>query len=303
VSAADEGFRSDALRAALDQALAGKPAELERLLCRMGAVVTARPNLKLAAAFGAEMATVAGPAARLLTHLGADDAAPDTDRVFLPLAAAAGWAGRIRAGRDVEAAWAALDELAGDERPPVRLGAVEALAGLGARAGGADELVARALSWLDSDDRERKFGTAAVVVETLGLRRVLSEVHDQPALLAYLSAAIAAVADAPRSADRSDGRRRLLAALPRTLASVVAATGRSDASARWFEGECLAATHPQVREALSRTLQALREPAHGQTSTAVDALRASLESSAKPLRDPTRLRPGTGRGKASRRTR
>src|SRR3954447_13859340 len=104
MSPSEFGFQSDAPRAALDRALAGRPAELERLLCRMGAVVTARPNLKLAAAFGAEMAAVAGPAARLLAHLGADDAAPDNDRVFLPLAAAAGWAGRIRAGRDVEAA-------------------------------------------------------------------------------------------------------------------------------------------------------------------------------------------------------
>jgi hypothetical protein len=303
VSAADEGFRNDALRAALAQALAGKPAELERLLCRMGAVVTTRPNLKLTAAFGAEMAAVTGAAAPLLTRLGAEDAAPDTDRAFLPMAAAAGWAGRIRAGRDVEVAWAALEELAADERAPVRLGAVDALAGLGARAGGADELVARAVSWLDSDDRERKFGAAAVVIETLGLRRVLSELHDQPALLGYLSAAIAAVADAPRSAERSDARRRLLAALPRTLAAVVSATARGDASVRWFEAECLAATHPPVRQALSETILALRDPAHGQNSTAIDALRASLESSAKPLRDPTRLRPGTGRGKASRRTR
>ena len=108
----DEGFQSAQLQAALRAALAGQPAELERLLMRSGAVVTTRPNLRLAAAFGAEVAGLSSAVLGLLQRFSDDDAAPDTDRAFLPIAAAHGWAARVRAGRDVQAAWSALGALA-----------------------------------------------------------------------------------------------------------------------------------------------------------------------------------------------
>jgi hypothetical protein len=44
----------------------------------------------------------------------------------------------------------------------------------------------------------------------------------------------------------------------------------------------------------------LREDSAGVSAVVVQRLRDLLKGSAKPLRDPTRLRPGTGRGKASR---
>jgi hypothetical protein len=294
------GFQSDALRAALKDALAGRPAELERLLARAGAVVTARPNLKLAAAFGAEMAALPGVTAPLLTRLGAEDAAPDTDRAFLPIAAAHGWAGRLRAGREVELAWAALLELAADERAPVRVGTLDALVGLGLR--DADAVVARAASWLDTDDRELRFGGAALMVDCLADRRVLAQVGRPEALLEYLSRVIAETAEAPRSASRSESRARLLAALPRTLAGAVAEQSAGERGRAWLEEECLRAQHPDLRRVLSDAIVVLNAPAFGQT-TAAESLRKALESSAKPLRDPTLVRPGTGRGKSSRRIR
>src|SRR5687768_6457762 len=101
----DEGLKSDALRAALDEAIAGRPARLEALLAQFGDVLRPRPNLKLAAAFGAEVGPRAGQVAPLLVRLGAEDAAPDTPRAFLPVAAAHGWTGRIRAHQDVDMAW------------------------------------------------------------------------------------------------------------------------------------------------------------------------------------------------------
>ena len=103
-----EGLRSEPLRAALAAALAGKPAALEDLLSRHGDGHGARPNFRLAAAFGAEIGALPGTASRLLDRLGANDAAPDTAEVFLPIAAAHGWVGRLRADREVGAAWAAL---------------------------------------------------------------------------------------------------------------------------------------------------------------------------------------------------
>jgi hypothetical protein len=301
MATADEGFQSEGLRAALQAALAGKPAELERLLARLGGAITAKPNVRLAAAFGAEVAALPGGVAPLLARLAGDDAAPDTDRVFLPMAAAHGWAGRIRAGRDVEAAWAALAVLAADERAPVRLGARDALEALVQREGGADALIARALSWLETDDREQRFGAAALTVATLGARKVIAGVRDHEALLGYLSRAIAEIAGAPRSAERSDARRRLLAAAPRTLATVVATIG--ERAQRWLAAECAAAEHPAARGVLSDAVVELRSPTHGQSHVVAETVRRSLEGSAKPPRDPTRRRPGTGRGKASRRTR
>jgi hypothetical protein len=267
----------------------------------MGAVLSAKPNLKLALAFGVEMAGLSGQAAPLLERLGADDAAPDTARAFLPIAAAHGWAGRIRAGREVERAYLALAELAADERAPVRLGTRDALLGLGVREGGADDLIARASTWLEHDDREHRFGTAGLMLELLAERRFWVSVQDQPAVLQYLSQAIDLVAQAPRSAERSEARRRLLLGLPAALATAVAVTGPEGHA--WLLAEGGRADHPQVRHALSDTIVRLRAPAFGQASASVDQLQQALAASAKPLRDPTRVRQGLGRGKASRRTR
>lgn len=305
----EEGFQNDLLRDALTAGLGGRPVELERLLCRAGAVLTPRPNMKLAAAFGAEMSAYAGKAARLLTRLAGDDAAPDTDRAFLPIAAAHGWAGRVRAHREVEEAWLALAHLAADERSPVRVGTLDALLSLGVREGGADELVERGLSWLRAESdagaagREARFGTAALVVEVLGDRRVLSRVRDGEPLLAYLSLALTEVTEAPRSAERSDARRRLLMSLPGALAAVIANPAMAERAQSWFAAECARADRTDVRHALSAAILALRSPAHGQSVIVIETLRGALQGSAKPLRDPSRLRPGTGRGKASRRTR
>ena len=291
------------MRAALKDAVAGRPAELERLLARSGAVLTGRPNLRLAAAFGAEVAALSSAVLPLLRRLGGDDAAPDTDRAFLPVVAAHGWAGRVRAGMDVEEAWAALAELAGDERAPVRLGARDALVVLGMRAGGADELVARALGWLDLPDREVRFGAAALVADALCERGLLAALRDPEPLVELLSRWLGEVADARRSAERSDARRRLLVALPAALAAAVASPPSAQATQGWLRQACEEAVQSDAREVLSNVLARLRAPAQKLTPGVVEELRRTLEASAKPLRDPTRVRPGTGRGKASRRIR
>jgi hypothetical protein len=301
MSTSGEGFQSDSLREALKDAIAGRPAELERLLARSGAVVTGKPNLRLAAAFGVEVAALSSAVLPLLRRLGGDDAAPDTDRAFLPVVAAHGWAARVRVGLDAEEAWAALGELAGDERAPVRLGTRQALLGLGMRQGGADQLVARALGWLDNPDRELRYGAAALVMEVLAERDLVDGVRDQAALLHFLSQALTDLADAPRSAERSDARRRLLLALPGALASVVAAPASAQLAHPWLHQACQEAVRPDVREALSNALLHLRAPARKLAPGVVEDLRRTLAGSAKPPRDPTRLRPGTGRGKSSRR--
>jgi hypothetical protein len=295
-----EGLRSEPLRAALASALAGKPEALEDLLRRHGDGHGARPNFRLAAAFGAEICALPGTASRLLDRLGANDGAPDTADVFLPIAAAHGWVGRLRADRDVGAAWAALALLAGDERMPVRLGTLDALASFAGRPGGGDALLAQAIDWLEIEDREVRFGASGVVVEVFADRRALAALADPETLLDYLSRAIAAVAGAPRAAERSDARRRLLLALPRTLAAVAAGLRAGDRGAAWLEEECRSARHPDVRGALSNTVLILADKSSGQGAALAQGLRTALEGSAKPPRDPTRIRRGAARGRSSR---
>jgi hypothetical protein len=301
-----EDLRGDALRAGVQAALGGRPAALEDLLCRHGGGHDRSPNLRLAAAFGAEIAGAAAPAgaaARLLARFGEDDAAPDTPRVFLPIAAAHGWVAQLRAKRDAREGWPALAELAADERAPVRAGTREALLAYAAHAGGARRLVAEATGWLALEDPERRFGAAALVVEVLADRRALAAAGDPAPLLEYLSGAIAAAADATRSAERSDARRRLLQALPRTLAAAVAAFAAGDRGAAFLEAECAAARRPDVRDALSGAIRSLTSTTEGTSAVVAERLRAALSGSAKPPRDPTRIRPGAGRGRATRRIR
>jgi hypothetical protein len=301
--ATTEGLKSDALRAALTEAIDGPTDRLEDLLARHGGMPSPRPNLKLAAAFGAELADMPGNLARLLRKLGDDDAAPDTARVFLPIAAAHGWTQRLRTGREAELAWSALEQLAADERGPVRVGALDALVTFAAREGGVDQLVIQATQWLDTDDRELCFGAAALVIEVLADARVLAVVRDADQLLAYLSQAIAKVADAPRAAERSEGRRRVLTSLAATLPLVVATLRSGECGLRWFEDECTRARHPDVRKAFSQALVRLASIPQAPGGNVIDKLRAVFEASAKPLRDPTRVRPGTGRGRRSRNSR
>ncbi len=305
---ANDGLRNEALRTALGAALVGQFARLEDLLARLGRGDGPRPNLRLAAAFGAEVAALpadAGAVVRLLSRLGDNDAAPDQPAVFLPVAAAHGWAALLQAGREPERAWTALALLAADERAHVRLGALDALTAVATRRGGrdgrpGDVLVSRALAWLELEDREVRFGAAAVVVEVFADARTLTALADPERLLDYLTRAIDSVADAPRAAERSDARRRLLMALPRTLASVVSNLTAGDVGAAWLEAECVRARHPDVRQALSNTLVRFASRGADPGAAVTERLRLALEGSAKPDRDPTRRRPGAARGKASR---
>ncbi|MES1209844.1 MAG: hypothetical protein ABUS79_28240 [Pseudomonadota bacterium] len=307
-----DGLRNEALRAALNAALAGQFARLDDLLSRLGRGDGPRPNLRLAAAFGAEvgaqppeLGAQRGSIVRLLSHLGDVDAAPDQPAVFLPVAAAHGWAALLQSGREQERAWTALATLAADERTHVRLGALDALTAVATRRGGregrpGDIVVSRALGWLDLEDREVRFGAAAVVVEIFADAGTLAALADPEALLTYLTRAIDNIADAPRAAERSDARRRLLMALPRTLAAVVSHLTTDEMGTTWLEAECVRARHPDVRQALSNTLIRFASRGADPGTAVTDRLRIALQQSAKPDRDPTRRRPGSARGKASR---
>jgi len=299
--AAEEGLRSEALREGLTAALAGRPERLEDLLCRYGGGADPRPNLRLAAAFGAEIGGRGAAAERLLARLAADDADPETPRVFLPIAGAFGWAALLGTPALAPGAFAALGELAGDERAPVRAATAEALRAFATGAGGALALVTAAEGWLSLGDLDARFTAAAVALEVLRDRRLIGALAARAELTRYLDQVVAEVASAPRSAQRLDGRRRLLVALPPTLALAVGAAGAaSRPAAAWFEELCATAADADVRSVLSDTIVGMQAESIGASPVLIERLRELMKASAKPLRDPSRLRPGTGRGKATR---
>jgi hypothetical protein len=297
-----EGLKSEALRAALQAALIGPVAKtaqaLEQLLAKHSGLPGLRPNQKLAAAFGAEIAQADGQVFALLSRLADDPAKLDSPRVFLPVAAAYGFAQRIRAGLDVEGSWQALQPLAADERSHVRMGVIDALAQLSTREGFADELVARTENWLSDSDRELCYGATATALDVLADGRVLAGLRDPDKLTALLTRVLDTVADAPRSAQRSDGRRRVFKSLGPTLAAVVAAVRQK--GMEWFSSECERAKDPELRAALSDALQRMAALSNAPARTVIDELRSALEGSQKPLRDAARVRPGHGRGRKSR---
>lgn len=296
-----EGLKSEMLRSALDEALSGRPTTLEQLLCRHGGLPGPRPNLKLAAAFGAELAQHGAAAERLLERLTDDDSPLESPAVFLPIAAAYGWAERLRTN-DEPAAWSALQRLAADQRALVRLGTLEALRQACAAEGGADALVEHARTWLEDEeeDRELAYGGAALALDCLSDARVLALVRAPEPLFELLGFVIDRLDAAPRSAQRSDARRRLLPALANIAAHAVAGVRAGDRGAEWFRRECERATNPEIRAALSQALQQLPQLGHAPGRAVIDGLRAALQASAKPLRDAARVRPGAGRGRRSR---
>ena len=295
------GFQSEALAEALSEALRGKFARIEDALMRLGGMPTTPPKFKLAQAFGAEMGKASGQASELLNFLSQENSEPDHPRVYLPMAAAFGWAGRARAGRDVETAWQGLAFLAADERDPVRLATREALTALCTLPGASDELVSRAMAWLALPDREERCNASSTMVEVLGDKKVLSQLKDAEALFTYLSALLFELGEMPRSAERSDGRRRVLQGMPRTFAQAVATFAASGEGPEWLDKECEGTRQPILREVLSATLVKLITSGGGVSAEVIERSRAALKGSAKPPRDPTRIRKGAGRGARTRR--
>lgn len=295
----EEGFHDAQLLSAFKEAVSGKTERLEFMLCRAAGWPGGKLNLKLAAAFGAQIAETKADPLPLLRRFADDDAATNTPRVFLPVCAVYGWVAMLRAERETDAAWTAVCELGADGRNPIRLSVIEALSALIKAQASTDALVTRALEWLDLDDREWRFGVAAMVLDLLGDDGLSALARDQEQLRNYLSRVISEIGDAPRAAERSETRRRALTSLPRALATA-AVRMQADAAETWLVPECERASHPRVREALSDAIVMMRKRA---LKTLADTLTRTLEASATPLRDPTRLRKGTARGKGSRRIR
>jgi hypothetical protein len=264
---------------------------------------TSRPNLDLGAAFGAEVASQPRDVTKLLTVLMNTNTEADTADIFVPMAAAYGWAALVQAAEN-QLAWNALHELLADERAPIRVGVQDALVRLCGHPGQADRLLVQSLRWMDEDERDPQYGVVALITETFAKKAFIAHLTDKSLLRTFLSRALATIANAPRSASRWDSYRRLQVALPHGLAACLANAGSTSplahATLAWLKDECGNARGEPERDILSEAIGQLRAPARGLAAGAVNALEAALAAGAKPPRDAARIRPSQGRGKHSR---
>ena len=106
----------------------------------------------------------------MLGALAREQAEADTARAFLPIAAAFGYAARLKS--DPRDAWDGVRELAADDRAPVRIGLTDALHAFSARAAGnVDLLVAHAAEWLELDDRDHVYAAQAIALDVVAASR------------------------------------------------------------------------------------------------------------------------------------
>jgi hypothetical protein len=292
----NEGLGSAELKQKLAAAVAGRPDDLAFWLSRFGGMPSTRPNLALASGFGAEAASYGDKALRVLAFLAGNDAAPDTAEVFLPIAASYGYAALIRRKIAVRPSWDAIFLLAADERPSVQRATTAALTDLAASTS-PDALIAEVDQWIAHEDRDERWNSLRVACQVLAERHAMEAIGDREGWLDRLTRILTDLSDAPRAAERSEGRRRLLEALPAAIALVAASFRATPNGVDWLEAECARATQVDVRAALAASIDHMRRRGASEKTEVLEALRTALASSAKPDRHAARRQIGTNRGK------
>lgn len=270
-----EGLRSEALATALSRALTARDPALFDLLARASVAPGLHAHSDLANGFADELARLKHPRSlALLRDMASTDAKPHAAEEFLLIAAAHGFAALIRIGRDVRPSWEMLKDLADDERSIVRAAVADAIGTYLVRNANAEPFLVEARSWMDD------FFPAAVALETLTAKQVLTTVHDHEGLLELLEAGVAMINNAPRAAERKPGRRRLLDVLPQAIASCVASMRGGQ---EWFVARAQT-RHADLRVTYEKAISLLSRK--GARTEDLEAAVKSLDTSAKPRRDP-----------------
>ncbi|MBS2019527.1 MAG: hypothetical protein JST00_42085 [Deltaproteobacteria bacterium] len=284
-----EGLRGEALLAAFGEALAGKDQRLFLQLENLSGLPGTRMNLPLAQAFATECmhkGKAADALAFRMAELHPDVAPGGSPKEILP--ACGVLAIGARASEDPKLrkrALAHLHDASEDLRFRVREVVPFALAKMGSKMG--DALVHEVASWTDG------FFQAAAVVLAMGDPQWLPVIDDVDAALARLDEAYLTAKKAPRAAARYPGRKALVDALGATPAVIATRFGvpMFDLLARWSNTEM-----PELRGAIEATLKSGKLA--GRYKDEIDRVRAALDASVPPPRDPTILRQGMrGRGK------
>ena len=300
-ASSSEGLRSEALRAALASALAGKPEALEDLLRRHGDGHGARPNLRLAAAFGAEISALPGAARRACSIGSARTTARPTRPTCSsrspprtggsggcgPIATSARPGTRWRCSRETNACPSGWARWPRWRRSP------------GVPAAGTRCWRGRSTGWSSTTARSASAPPA-------WSSRCSPTARRWPRSPTPRRCSTICRARSPRSparrGRRSDRMRaggccsrcpgRWPAWRPACAPAIAARPGSRKSAGT--------PRHPDVRGALSKTILILADKSSGQGAALAQGLRAALEGSAKPPRDPTRIRPGAARGRSSR---
>jgi hypothetical protein len=148
------------------------------------------------------------------------------------------------------------------------------------------EFVGRASGWTDG------FLHAAVALELLTTKPFLEAPADLDGLRARLDEAIDLAENAPRSAERSQGRRRLLTVVEEALVPLLL---RHRTLGAWLQSK-LGTQQPELRAAFEGLVQRLARA--GAPLDLLEPLRVELDQTAPPRRDPTTFRGLTrGRGR------
>lgn len=289
-------LKSDDLRRAAEQAAQGAPDRFLRMLAFHSGLPGPKPNLRLAEVVGEALAgepRCAGAVQKMFE----DVAAPDTAETFLPIVAAHVYAAQIGRGLDPRPALANLRELSADERAPVRQGTEHALRLL-AKRGHSDVLVTALADWLAHDKRDVRWGAAATMLDALAAERSTDGLTKRTELLETIAWLVADVADAPRAAERSDGRRRVLVALANVGATIAATFRTQPDGAEWLRAQMEGAHHPDVRRSWTDAIELMKKRGGAEKASTLSELGDALASSAKPDRHAARRVEGmTSRGK------
>jgi hypothetical protein len=284
-----EGLRNEAITAALDAAIAGRPERLYKQLALVSGLPGPRMNTTVANAFAHECAARGNLADKLLFELTAlhPDVAPGgTEHEFLPVCGVLGLGARAVTDEKLrKKVLPVLHDASEDLRFRVRDAVPVALARIGEKAG--ESLVLELASWTDG------FFQAAAVLVALTDAKWLSTIPSPDAVLARLEESYLLARDAQRSASRYPGRKALVDALAVAPAAIGARFGVPvfDMLAAWSKTEM-----PELRGAIEATLRSHKLA--GRYQAEIARVREALDASVPPPRDPTILVQGMrGRGK------
>jgi hypothetical protein len=287
-----EGLRSEALNAAFDDAIEGRP---ERLFVQLGiqsGLPGTRMNTVLAQGFATECVARGKAADKLIStmaQLSAEVAPGASEREFLPvcgvLAVGARAASETKDRAIRKTAIAILHDASEDVRFRVREIVPIALAKLGAVMG--DTLVHELASWMDG------FFQASAALLAMAQPNFLPHIDDADAALARLDEAYALAKNAARSTSRYPGRKALIDALAIAPAAFAARFGvpMFDRLVTWSNTE-----DPELRGAIEAAIRG--DKLMSRYATDVKRVRAALAAALPPPRDPTLAVKGMrGRGK------
>jgi hypothetical protein len=286
-----QGFRSEALTRALDEAVRGDSRALYELLARLGGLPGPRANAGVILAFANECAARGKAADALVIKMATldVDAAPGASKYeIVPMCGVAALGARAASDPTAMRALATLHDCAEDLRFRVRDEVAEALARIGEQRG--EALVHDLAHWMDG------YFHAAAVLRALANAKWLTKIAAPGVVIERLNEAFELAKNAPRAVARYPGFKSLLDALAIAPVEAAARFGVPvfDMLATWAQTK-----DPVLREVVDGVLAAPKLA--GRYAAEVARARGALAATEPPRRDPkTYVGPTRGRGKRGR---